>query len=136
MTDPWRHQAACNGRDTEYWFPPQNRTRTEITPAAQQAITICTTTCPVQQQCLTWALTKPENHGIWGGLTAEQRRNLRRQTPITIRHGTKSGYEQHLRHGQPACTECRRAHADYTAARRRINQRAKTRHQLDGDTAS
>jgi WhiB family redox-sensing transcriptional regulator len=135
VIEPWRHQAACNNRPTDYWFPEQSRTTTTITPANQLAITICHT-CPVQQQCLTWALTKPETHGIWGGLTAEQRRQLHLKTPVNIQHGTKTGYETHLRHGQPACRDCKRANADYRAAQRRINQRAQTRHQIDdGDTA-
>lgn len=135
LTEPWRHLAACRGHNPDYWFPQQSRTATTITPAAQKAITICKT-CPVQQQCATWATNKPETHGIWGGLTAEQRRGIRRRRITQIIHGTKSGYEQHLRWGEPACPDCKRAHADYTAARRNIRQRAKNRHQLDdGDTA-
>lgn len=136
MTEPWRHLAACAGHNTNYWFPHQKRNHTPITPAARKAIQICQT-CPVQQQCLTHSLKQPETHGIWGGLTFEQRRDLKTngKKPI-ITHGTSSGYEQHLRHGQPACHQCKRAHADYTAARRRIRQREQTRNQLEeGDTA-
>lgn len=137
MTEPWRHKAACKNKPSEWWFPDDgSRTHTTLKPENHHAIQICKT-CPVQQQCATWAITKPEHHGIWGALTAEQRRGIRRQQRDTIPCGTKSGYEKHLRWGQPACGACKRAHADYTNARRRIRERARTRHHLDddGDTA-
>lgn len=134
MTDPWRHLAACREHNSEYWFPDKTGD-IRHNPAAQKAIRICGT-CPVQAQCLEWSITKPEHHGIWGGLTAEERRGLRLAPHRRIRHGTKAGYDQHFRWGQQACPDCKRAHADYSAARRRIADRTKTRHQItDEDTA-
>ena len=35
-------------------------------------------TCPVINQCLNYAMTANEPFGIWGGLTVNQRRRLRR----------------------------------------------------------
>jgi hypothetical protein len=35
--------------------------------------------CPVNGQCLSYAVTADERHGIWGGLDPYQRENLRRQ---------------------------------------------------------
>lgn len=32
--------------------------------------------CPVREKCLTWALENREPHGIWGGLTERERRQL------------------------------------------------------------
>lgn len=136
MTEPWRHLAACDGHNTEYWFPEQSGATPHNNPAVRRAVQICKT-CPVQTQCLEWALEKPETHGIWGGLTAEERRGIRRRPTRNIRHGTNSGYETHRLWGEQPCPDCRRAHADYSAARRRIRQRAQTRHHLDDeDTAS
>lgn len=135
LTEPWRHLAACNGMNTDYWFPDTTGATVNNSPAVARAIQICKT-CPVQTQCLTWALERPEMHGIWGGTTAEQRRGIRRQPHTRIPCGTSRGYEQHRLWGQQPCPDCRRAHADYTNARRRIRQRAETRHTLeDGDTA-
>lgn len=130
MSEPWRHLAACRGHNPEYWFAQKHYSTHNLTPAAQKAVTICQT-CPVKNPCATWAITKPENDGIWGGLTPEQRQGIRRRANGTITHGTKTGYTQHLRWGETPCDPCRKAHADYTAARRRIRQRAKTRHQID-----
>lgn len=33
--------------------------------------------CPVREACLGFALSTGQNYGIWGGLTAGERRNLR-----------------------------------------------------------
>jgi len=33
--------------------------------------------CPVQPECLDWALEKNERHGVWGGLTGSERDRLR-----------------------------------------------------------
>jgi WhiB family redox-sensing transcriptional regulator len=122
---PWRHRAACTGRNTNYWFP---ETKTANTPAAALAIQICNT-CPVTTECLQHAMNTPETFGIWGGTTEQQRRGLRRTAQgHTIPHGTERGYVQHALWGQPVCPPCRAAHAKYQAACRRIRQRAKTRH--------
>lgn len=39
--------------------------------------------CPIRQQCSEYAL-KWEEHGIWGGLSAQQRRDMRRKLGITF----------------------------------------------------
>lgn len=42
-----------------------------------EALMICGA-CPVRQECLDYALTAPELHGVWGGTTPERRRHLLR----------------------------------------------------------
>ena len=121
MSEPWRHKAACNGHDSADWFPEKTGA---YNPATARAVAICKT-CPVQQACLTHAQELPEHHGIWGGLTPEQRRGLRRR--VTITHGTRQGYGAHLRYGQIPCEPCKRANTEIAAAQRRIRQRAETR---------
>lgn len=39
--------------------------------------------CPVKDECLAVALTYGEDYGIWGGLTAAERRDLNRSTQNT-----------------------------------------------------
>lgn len=129
MTGPWRHEAACAGRDTEYWFPDKSD---QLSPASNQAMRICAT-CPVIQMCLDWAVTKPELFGIWGGKTDSERVSMRRTRRLPIDHGTKVGYQRHLMYGESACQPCRTAHAEYQTARRRIRERAKARHQIEPD---
>ncbi|GAB3499873.1 hypothetical protein GCM10027572_36100 [Flexivirga lutea] len=75
MADNWREQAACRGENPELFFPVGTSG-----PALQQierAKEICRH-CPVAAQCLAAALAGGEDAGIWGGLTAEERRALKR----------------------------------------------------------
>lgn len=73
--DHWPRWAACLTEDPELFFPAG------ATGAAleqiEQAKTVCRS-CPVKQQCLQWALDNHQDHGVWGGLSEEERRNLRR----------------------------------------------------------
>ena len=74
MTD-WRTAAACIDVDPELFFPLGS------TGAAQEQIdaakTVCAG-CPVIEPCLEWALSTNQDAGVWGGLTEEERRSLRR----------------------------------------------------------
>ncbi|MDN5717951.1 MAG: WhiB family transcriptional regulator [Janibacter sp.] len=68
--------AACEGEDLDIFFPVGS-----AGPAlwqAQRATSICAG-CPVTEECLSYALRTGQDHGIWGGLTSEERRGLRRQ---------------------------------------------------------
>jgi len=126
MSEPWRHKAACDGQDTNLWFPD---TTGPHNPNTARALATCRR-CEVQLQCLAYAQDKPELHGIWGGLTEGQRRGMRHGNP-PIEHGTRHGYNQHLSYGRPTCRACRTAHAEYQAATRRIRERARTRNQIE-----
>jgi WhiB family redox-sensing transcriptional regulator len=39
--------------------------------------------CPVQCMCLEWAMLAGVEHGVWGGLGEEERRNLKRRSRRT-----------------------------------------------------
>jgi hypothetical protein len=65
MDDPGR---ACRDVDREIFFPPKGGTGV---PAKR----ICAA-CPVQADCLAWALATREPHGVWGGMSAWQRREM------------------------------------------------------------
>lgn len=67
----WRLHAACAHVDPELFYPPKGAT-------SRPAIRICTA-CPVRADCLRSAIEHAEPYGIWGGLTANQRRVLRRR---------------------------------------------------------
>lgn len=72
---PWMDQAACRDYDPELWFPIGT-----TGPALQQttaAIGVCEG-CPVREQCLDFALEVGADDGIYGGVTPDGRRKLRR----------------------------------------------------------
>lgn len=114
--DDWRLSAACRGLDTSLWFPSE----AGDSASNRLAKRICKT-CPVQPQCLQFALDNNEPWGVWGGMSARQRLDFqrRRLRPRSMdSHGTESDYNLHLRLGTVPCAECRRAHAKYVAAKR------------------
>jgi WhiB family redox-sensing transcriptional regulator len=72
----WHDAAACRGPNHAIFFPPTRlERRTEKRRREQRAKEICET-CPVLQSCRSYALEIGEQHGIWGGLTAKERRQL------------------------------------------------------------
>ena len=72
----WRSRAACSNLATEMFFPIG-----EAGAAIEQtryAKAVCET-CPVQTDCLEFALDTNQPAGIFGGLTEDERRSLRRR---------------------------------------------------------
>lgn len=72
----WRHEAACRDEDPELFFPIGN-----VGPALlqiEEAKRICAT-CHVREHCLQWALETCQESGVWGGLSEDERRLLRRR---------------------------------------------------------
>lgn len=51
--------------------------------AQNRAKSLCTG-CPVQAECLAYALDQRVEHGVWGGMTERERRGLLRRRP-TVR---------------------------------------------------
>ncbi|CAN5676479.1 hypothetical protein BH24ACT11_BH24ACT11_20490 [soil metagenome] len=73
----WRHRSACLDEDPELFFPIGN-----TGPALSQieeAKAVCRR-CTVREQCLAWALESGQDHGVWGGLSEDERRALKRRT--------------------------------------------------------
>ena len=66
----WRMGALCAESDlpSDYWFPV---TKSDM-KAAKEAQKVCWE-CPVRLACLEHACLVPENYGIFGGITANQR---------------------------------------------------------------
>jgi WhiB family redox-sensing transcriptional regulator len=71
--DRWWLQAACGPRDADLFFPePGSLSRREWRQREQAAKQVCAT-CPVRRSCLEEALVRPEEFGVWGGMTADER---------------------------------------------------------------
>jgi WhiB family transcriptional regulator, redox-sensing transcriptional regulator len=69
----WAGRAACRELPLTLFFPPGNSDRTRVDEARAKAV--CSS-CPVRVPCLVFALTREEAYGVWGGLTADERRVL------------------------------------------------------------
>jgi WhiB family transcriptional regulator, redox-sensing transcriptional regulator len=72
----WRSKAACQDRDTELFFPLGAAGL--ALDQLEQAKLICRH-CEVVAHCLSWALATGQDAGVWGGLSEDERRELRRR---------------------------------------------------------
>jgi WhiB family redox-sensing transcriptional regulator len=69
----WAEQAACQFEEPELFFPVS-----EVGPGARQvaqAKAVCAR-CPVRDECLAFALDHGLDHGVFGGTTPDERRQL------------------------------------------------------------
>lgn len=81
----WLDKAACRGHDPEAWFPVNGGPM--MPKDTQRALEICDA-CEVRFECMLTAMREKIEHGIWGGFTPEQRKELekrfeRRRKPLT-----------------------------------------------------
>lgn len=76
-------QALCAQTDPELFFPDSGA-------SARPAIAICNI-CPVKNDCLLEAIANGYTDGVWGGLTAQDRRELRRSSGILGGRGRRKG---------------------------------------------
>jgi WhiB family transcriptional regulator, redox-sensing transcriptional regulator len=72
QTMDWLARGMCQQVDTELFFPERGG-------STREAKSICRDYCPVRAKCLLWALESDQGFGIWGGLSARERRSLRRR---------------------------------------------------------
>src|SRR5699024_964596 len=75
-TMDWRHHAECLKHDPELFFPIGN-TGPAITQI-QEAKAVCQS-CDVMTACLKFALETGQDSGVWGGLSEDERRSLKRR---------------------------------------------------------
>ncbi|MGI9603753.1 MAG: WhiB family transcriptional regulator [Acidimicrobiales bacterium] len=76
QSNDWRLRAACRGPQSAVFFPPPRFERKEEKRARErQAKDICES-CVVVGDCRSHALSRGEQHGIWGGLSENERRSL------------------------------------------------------------
>ena len=78
----WYHYAACQGQDPELFFPigTNGLALRQLAEAKQ----ICAS-CSVQSLCLEWAMLAGIEHGVWGGMSEDERRTLRRRADLRRR---------------------------------------------------
>jgi hypothetical protein len=64
----WMTDAPCASVDPYIFFPPKGG-------SSREAKSICDS-CDVKAECLAWAVANDEQHGVFGGLSARERRDL------------------------------------------------------------
>ena len=113
----------CRGK-TQVFYPPEGTEKGIRMLLEAQAKLLCQE-CPYQEPCLQMGLEN-EVYGIWGGATASELRQIRKERHITIarerrdveeriRHpycGSEQGYLYSLEM-EFYCEDCERAHATY-----------------------
>lgn len=67
----WSQRAACLNMDDAAFYPEKGGSTREAKKVCRR--------CPVQAECLEWALATNEQHGIWGGLSDRERDKLKRR---------------------------------------------------------
>lgn len=111
----WTTRAACRGHDPDLWFPSRGENNKYVA-----AVAICKT-CPVTDDCLTYAIVQRVDHGIWDGLGESGRRRLAPAAPRPKRPAPGHGNPGRYRHGcrRDECHEAHRAEvAGYRATAR------------------
>ena len=72
----WRHDAACREVDPELFFPIGNSGPALL--QIEEAKQVCRR-CTVMEECLRWAIESGQDAGVWGGMSEDERRALKRR---------------------------------------------------------
>lgn len=75
----WIRRAACDGMDTNVFYPAKADHE-----GVEAAKAVCRR-CPVRGECFEYALNQTGwdgDHGIWGGTTPEERKQIRKGRPL------------------------------------------------------
>lgn len=74
----WAQDSACRTDDINLFFAADGEGPIERAAREADAKEICSW-CPVKAECAEYALTKPERHGVWGGMGEDERAGVRRR---------------------------------------------------------
>jgi WhiB family redox-sensing transcriptional regulator len=72
----WHDRAACVGVDPELFFPIGNSGPALL--QIEETKAVCRR-CEVVEICLSWAMESGQDNGVWGGLSEDERRALKRR---------------------------------------------------------
>ena len=70
---PWHTEAVCRRDEAGLFFAPSKEPTAARLSREEAAKRVCAR-CPVMVECREHALLQPEPYGVWGGLTAAERR--------------------------------------------------------------
>jgi WhiB family transcriptional regulator, redox-sensing transcriptional regulator len=89
----WRRDAACRNLGSSLFFAPDDERPPAKRHREAAAKAVCAR-CPVRMPCALYALATRQPHGVWGGLTEEDRRQPfadERRRPCAPRGRTHPG---------------------------------------------
>ena len=96
----WRDRAACLDADPELFFPIGNTGPAIL--QIEEAKAVCRT-CEVVETCLKWAIESGQDSGVWGGMSEDERRALkRRNARARGHHRPERALQQRARGAQQA----------------------------------
>lgn len=72
----WQGKAACRGPQARVFFPPSHFERKDEKEFREASAKRICAQCPVRRECLNYAISIREQHGIWGGLNEIERRHV------------------------------------------------------------
>jgi WhiB family redox-sensing transcriptional regulator len=72
----WQTVALCRGNHSYLFFPPSTVERKDERERREQKAKAICSVCPVNPDCLEFAMAIREPYGIWGGLTESDRRQV------------------------------------------------------------
>ena len=84
----WRDQAECRSTDPALFFPVGTTGAALDQIAAAKSVCI---QCAARAECLEFALETNQDNGVWGGLSEEERRQIRRQRKAARRAYSSTG---------------------------------------------
>ncbi len=84
----WRDDAICRDTDPALFFPVGTTGNALV--QIDRAKEVCGE-CDVARECLDFALETTQDSGIWGGLTEEERRVIRRKRVAAARAARAAG---------------------------------------------
>jgi WhiB family redox-sensing transcriptional regulator len=82
--DQWRSMAACRSADPDLFFPISSSGQSMAQEAEAKAI--CAG-CRVRRECLAFALRTHQAHGVWGGMSEQERYPVRSAAPAGVKRG-------------------------------------------------
>lgn len=84
MIPNWQRRAACKDEDPELFFVVGHETSPANEAQIAAAKRVCFG-CPVRVDCLEFALEHGLGDGVFGGMSADERRKLKKSRPAPVK---------------------------------------------------
>ena len=72
----WQQRGLCRASDSTVFFAPAHFEHKPEREAREAKAKVICAGCPVRAQCLDWALAVREPHGVWGGYSESERKQI------------------------------------------------------------